>query len=39
MAVALELPEEQFHLTSSSRGTGIEELDASILAALAETAP
>lgn len=38
IAVALDLPEEQFHLTSSSTGSGIEELDASILSALAETA-
>ena len=38
IAVALDLPEEQFHLTSSSSGAGIDELDASILAALAETA-
>jgi GTP-binding protein len=37
IAVALDLPEAQFHLTSSSKGTGIEELDASILAALAES--
>ncbi|HKV73075.1 MAG TPA: ribosome biogenesis GTP-binding protein YihA/YsxC [Gemmatimonadales bacterium] len=39
MAVALDLPEEQFHLTSSSRGTGIADLGDSILAVLAETAP
>ncbi len=38
IAVALDLPEDQFHLTSSSARTGIAELDDSIMAALAETA-
>ena len=37
IAVALDLPDEQFHLTSSQAGTGIADLDASLLAALAET--
>lgn len=36
IAVALDLPEEQFHLTSSHDRTGIADLDASLLAALAE---
>ena len=38
IAVALDLPEEQFHLTSSSSGAGIGELSTSILAALEEIA-
>ena len=37
IAVALDLPDDQFHLTSSQAGTGINDLDASLLAALAET--
>jgi GTP-binding protein len=37
IAVALDLPDDQFHLTSSQAGTGIADLDASVLAALAET--